>query len=165
MLNSYSQLYNRLCTTSCTTGCTTSCTTDCVQPAVQPAVQPVVQPTVYNQLYNRLYNQLYNRLCTTSCTAGCVQPAVQPAVYNPLYETCWIHTASCTSSWMNYAGEPSQVALERASHDVYEVIESQQGGCVDSRWYGAFGRMNIQNVSTSRCATGHTTGCNVYMDL
>jgi len=33
---------------------------------------------------------------------------------------------------MNYANKPSQAALERASQDAYDVIASQQGGCVDS---------------------------------
>jgi len=33
---------------------------------------------------------------------------------------------------LKYANEPSQAALERASQDVYDVISSQQVGCVDS---------------------------------
>jgi len=38
---------------------------------------------------------------------------------------------------MNYADEPSQAALERASQDVYDVIASQQGVCVDQGCSGA----------------------------
>jgi len=39
-----------------------------------------------------------------------------------LNQTSLIHIAGCTTSWMNYANEPSQAALERSSQDVYGVI-------------------------------------------
>jgi len=32
---------------------------------------------------------------------------------------------------VNYANEHSQAALEWSSQDAYDVIASQQGGCVD----------------------------------
>jgi len=65
--------------------------------------------------------------------------------------TRYLHcTTGCTTGCRNYANEPSQAALERPSQDVYDVIASQQGACVDSRRSGAFDQMNIQNVATSR---------------
>jgi len=33
-----------------------------------------------------------------------------------------MNTAGCTTSWVNYANEPSQTALERSSQDAYDVI-------------------------------------------
>jgi len=33
-----------------------------------------------------------------------------------------MNTAGCTTGWVNYANEPSQAALERASQDAYDVI-------------------------------------------
>ena len=33
-----------------------------------------------------------------------------------------MNTAGCTASWVNYANEPSQAALERSSQDAYGVI-------------------------------------------
>ena len=61
-----------------------------------------------------------------------------------------MNTAGCTTSWMNCANEPSQAALEWASQDVYDVIASRQGGCVETRQCGTFERMNIQNVLNSQ---------------
>ena len=52
-----------------------------------------------------------------------------------------MNTAGCTTGWMNYANEPSQAALERASQDVYDVIELiQQSGCMDSRRCGVWSK-------------------------
>jgi len=45
---------------------------------------------------------------------------------------CLHFTAGCTTSWVNYANEPSKAALE-------------QGSCVDSKRYGAFDR-NLKNI-------------------
>ena len=60
---------------------------------------------------------------------------------------------------LNYADEPSQVAFEQASQNIYDVITSQQGSCVDSRFGGVFGRMNVQ----SSRLLNRTSGCtNVY---
>ena len=132
-------------TTGCTTGCMKhiKCIQLVVQPVVQLAEWNTLN--AYNQLYNQLYNWLnethwmHTTGCTTSCTTGwmkhieCIQLVVQPVVqlaewntlnaynrlynqlYNWLYETCWMHTTGCTTSWMNYANEPSQAALEQAS--------------------------------------------------
>ena len=61
-------------------------------------------------------------------------------------------TTGCITSWMNYANESSQAALERSSQDVYDVTSSQQGGCADSRRCGAFDRMNIRNISSTQPA-------------
>ena len=47
----------------------------------------------------------------------------------------------CTTGWMNNANEPSQAALERASQDVYDIVPSQQGCCLDSRRCGTFDQM------------------------
>jgi len=33
-----------------------------------------------------------------------------------------MNTAGCTTSWVNYANERSQAALERSSQDPYSVI-------------------------------------------
>jgi len=33
-----------------------------------------------------------------------------------------MNTAGCTTSWVNYANEPSQAALERSSQNAYGVI-------------------------------------------
>jgi len=33
-----------------------------------------------------------------------------------------MNTVGCTTSWVNYANEPSQAALERSSQDAYDVI-------------------------------------------
>ena len=41
---------------------------------------------------------------TTGCTTGCMK------------------TACCTTGWVKYVNEPSQAALERSSHDAYDVI-------------------------------------------
>ena len=59
-------------------------------------------------------------------------------------------TTGCTIGWMYYANELSQTAFEQPSQDVYKVVASQQSGCVNSRRRGAFDRMNIQNVSSTR---------------
>jgi len=32
-----------------------------------------------------------------------------------------MNTAGCTTGWVNYANEPSQAALERASQHAYDV--------------------------------------------
>jgi len=50
---------------------------------------------------------------------------------------------------MNYADEPSQAALERASQDVYDVIASQQGVCVDQGCSGAGMRWNAVPANIS----------------
>jgi len=47
---------------------------------------------------------LYNRRDTAVSTTGSM------------------NTAGCTTGWVNYANEPSQAALERASQDAYDVI-------------------------------------------
>jgi len=75
---------------------------------------------------------------------------LQLQLYNQLYTAGFMNTAGCTTSWMNCANEPSQAALERASQDVYDVIASRQGGCVETRQCGTFERMNIQNVLNSQ---------------
>jgi len=51
---------------------------------------------------------------------------------------------------MNYADEPSQAALERASQDVYDVIASQQGVCVKQGCSGAGTRWNAVLANKSR---------------
>ena len=53
---------------------------------------------------------------------------------------CLHFTAGYTTGWVDYANEPSQAALEPSSQDAYDVIDAQQGGCVDSRRCGAFDR-------------------------
>jgi len=40
--------------------------------------------------------------------------------------------------------------LSSPAKTFYDIIATQQGGCVDKSRRGAFDRMNIQNVSTSR---------------
>jgi len=35
-----------------------------------------------------------------------------------------MNTAGCTTSWVNYANEPSQAALELSRQDAYDVIWS-----------------------------------------
>jgi len=39
-----------------------------------------------------------------------------------LYSRLNMNTAGCTTSWMNYANEPSQTALERSNHGACDVI-------------------------------------------
>ena len=91
-------------------------------------------------------------------TLACLSTVKYERFYYATPTRCSHFTTGCTTGGMNYANEPSQAALERASQDVYGVIASQQGGCVDSGRCGSFDRMNIQNVSTNGC----TTGCKVY---
>jgi len=33
-----------------------------------------------------------------------------------------MNTANCITSWVNYANEPRQAALERSNQDTYDVI-------------------------------------------
>ena len=43
-----------------------------------------------------------------------------------------MNTAGCTTSWVNYANEPSQAALERSSQDAYAVIRLAAVWTLDS---------------------------------
>jgi len=83
-------------------------------------------------------------------TLACLSTVKYERIYYATPTRCSHFTTGCTTGGMNYANERSQAALERASQDVYGVIASQQGGCVDSGRCGSFDRMNIQNVSTNR---------------
>jgi len=56
---------------------------------------------------------------------------------------------------------PAKRRLSRPARTLNDVTASQQGGCVDSvdDVAGAFDRMNIQNVSTSRLYTQPAAEC------
>ena len=44
------------------------------------------------------------------------------SVRNGALTRCLHFTAGCTTGWVNYANEPSQVALEQSSQDAHGVI-------------------------------------------
>ena len=53
---------------------------------------------------------------------GCFHHRIETHAHTTPVKVRLHSAAGCTTGWVNYANEPRQAALERSSHDAYDVI-------------------------------------------